>query len=215
MGPKDRRDRERLETREKILAAAREMFAGEGFDAVTMRAIADRIEYTPTALYHHFPSKQALLTEICECDFARLASHFQGAATPDPIDRLRAAGEAYLRFAEEYPSQYRFLFMTVLPPMAHGERFVEEHMNDPERDAYAFLRQACADAIAQSRFRPQFDDADQVAQILWGSIHGMISLRMTKHRPAEGTPEFIPWRNLRESVTRLIDALLHGMLRQT
>ena len=67
--------------------------AEEGFEAVTMRAIADRIEYTPTALYHHFPSKQALLNELCQSDFAGLASHMQGAAVPDPIERLRAVGE--------------------------------------------------------------------------------------------------------------------------
>src|SRR5882757_1944063 len=136
MGTKERRERERLDTRERILAAARDMFASDGYEAVTMRAIADRIEYTPTALYHHFDSKQALLTELCEREFAGLARHFQVAAQKtDPIDRLRAVADAYLAFAENYPSQYRFMFMTVLPPLEPGTGMDEEHLRSPEHNA--------------------------------------------------------------------------------
>ncbi len=209
MGTKERRERERLETREKILAAAREMFAEEGYDAVTMRSIARRIEYTPTALYHHFPSKQALLTELSERDFEGLARHFQSAAAmADPIERLRAVGDAYLRFAEQYPSQYRFMFMTVLPPFEHTPG-CEHDMLDPERNAYLFLRQACVDAISSRRLRPEFDDPDMVAQILWGSVHGLISLRMTKAHA-----DFVPWKELRATAMNGIEMLLRGMLRQ-
>src|SRR5512144_2512337 len=97
MGTKERRERERHDTRELILSAAREMFASEGFEAVTMRAIADRIEYTPTALYHHFPSKQALVAELCERDFMTLAKIFYSAAEiADPVERMYAIGRTYL-----------------------------------------------------------------------------------------------------------------------
>ncbi|HEY8369587.1 MAG TPA: helix-turn-helix domain-containing protein, partial [Thermodesulfobacteriota bacterium] len=61
MGTIERRERERAATRAKILDAARELFVSEGYDAVTMRRIADRIEYTAAALYRHFPDKRALL----------------------------------------------------------------------------------------------------------------------------------------------------------
>src|SRR5262245_37024994 len=123
MGTKERRIRERQETREMILDAAREMFAEEGFEAVTMRAIAARIEYTPTAIYHHFENKQALLSELCQRDFANLASHFKGSATTiDSVERILAVGEAYLRFSEQYPAQYRFLFMTALPHVEYPEQ---------------------------------------------------------------------------------------------
>src|SRR5262249_9451579 len=151
-----------------ILAAARDMFAEDGYEAVTMRAIAERVEYTPTALYHHFPSKQALLTELCERDFEGLAKHFQGAKAPtDPVERLRAVGEAYVGFAEQYPSQYRFMFMTFLPEVEHAAGYVESSRDNPQRNAYAFLRGACAEAIANGRLRPEYDDPDQVAQMLW------------------------------------------------
>jgi len=209
MGTKERRERERTETRERILNAARDMFADDGYDAVTMRAIADRIEYTPTAIYHHFANKQALLTELCEQDFGELARHFVGkAVAADPIERLRAVGEAYLQFAEQYPSQYRFMFMTVLPSDPESRTHAIAERDNPEVNAYAFLRTACADAIAQKLFRPEFDDPDAIAQMLWGMIHGLISLRATKLHS-----DIVPWRDLRTSAHQATEVLLRGMLR--
>ncbi|HEY6844272.1 MAG TPA: helix-turn-helix domain-containing protein, partial [Thermoanaerobaculia bacterium] len=72
MGTKERREREREEVRTLILDTAREMFATEGYEAVTMRRIADRIEYSPTAIYLHFQDKRDLVFQVCEETFARL-----------------------------------------------------------------------------------------------------------------------------------------------
>jgi AcrR family transcriptional regulator len=210
MGTKERRTRERLETRDMILEAAREMFAEEGYDAVTMRAIAERIEYTPTAIYHHFPSKQALLTELCDCDFAGLAKLFQTHATPaDPVERLRAVGAAYLSFAEQYPSQYRFMFMTMMPELELHTETMAAAAEKPDHNAYLFLRTACSEAIEQKRFRPEITDPDQVAQMLWSLVHGLVSLRMTKQHD-----KFIPWKDLHATAMLAMDLLLRGMLRE-
>lgn len=54
MGIKERRERERVDTREKILEAARELFIQKGYDGVSMRKVADKVEYSPTAIYVHF-----------------------------------------------------------------------------------------------------------------------------------------------------------------
>ena len=78
MGVKERRDRAKLQTREKILAAARELFIAEGYDGVSMRRIADKIEYSPTAIYIHFADKDQLFREICHEDFRRLAPSLIG-----------------------------------------------------------------------------------------------------------------------------------------
>ena len=209
MGTKERRERERVETRDRIIDAAREMFASDGVEAVTMRAIADRIEYTPTALYHHFPNKQALLTELCERDFESLARRFQAGAVPkDPVERLYAIGETYLQFAIELPNQYRFMFMTVLPSLEHADGYVEKTRDDPEKNAYMVLRAACAEAIETGRFRDEYKDPDQIAQILWGGIHGLVSLRIAKH-----SQDFVPWKDLRATVRLMMDTLTRGMLR--
>ncbi len=209
MATKDRRARELQETRDKILDAAREMFTEDGFDAVTMRAIANRIEYTPTAIYHHFKNKNALLSEICMLDFQALARHFNASvATSDPVRRILAVGEAYLRFAEKHPSQYRFMFMTVLPPPELDDQYVAEHRGNPEKDAYAFLREACREAIVSGLLRPELTDADELAQVLWGGVHGMISIRIVKNHA-----EWVPWRKLRPTALRAMRVMVRGILR--
>src|SRR6476661_2576088 len=100
MGTQERRERERQELRTKILDAARELFATEGYEAVTMRKIAERIEYSPTAIYLHFKDKESVLREICEVDFLSLAQDLlKIGKIADPVERLRATGMAYAEFA--------------------------------------------------------------------------------------------------------------------
>src|ERR1700743_408836 len=99
MGTKERRERERAEVREKILEAARALFVSEGYEAVTMRKIAERIEYSPTAIYLHFKDKETVLRELCDTDFLALAKKFERIGRiADPIERLRKAAQAYTGF---------------------------------------------------------------------------------------------------------------------
>ena len=108
MGTIERRERERSETREKILSAARELFAREGYEAVSMRKIAEAIEYSPTAIYVHFKDKRALMDELCRVDFGAMAKDFQYARNvADPIERLRVLGEGYVQFAVQRPNHFR------------------------------------------------------------------------------------------------------------
>src|SRR5690349_21646483 len=116
MGVKERREREKADVRERILDAAREMFARDGFESVTMRAIANAIEYSPPVIYAHFADKHALIQELCYRDFRTLAQAFgKVGRVEDPVEWLRGIGEAYVDFALEHPSQYRFMFMTPKP----------------------------------------------------------------------------------------------------
>src|SRR5512145_1892097 len=99
MGISERRERERDEVRRKILDAARELFATEGYERVTMRRIADVIEYSPTTIYNHFEDKVALVDALCEEDFACLLSAMSRAELPrDPVEAIRQLGLAYARF---------------------------------------------------------------------------------------------------------------------
>lgn len=202
MGTKERRERERAETREKILDAAREMFATRGVEATTMRAIAERIEYTPTAIYHHFKDKDELILEICHADFARLGRQFSSMERiDDPIERLRRIGRAYVEFAIAFPHHYRMMFMTTIPAHEHPEK-------NPEEDAYGFLVATTREGIEKGLFRPELTDAEELAQITWGGVHGLISLHLAKcHDP------WIDWRDLRRTSEKAIDALVRGLTR--
>ena len=202
-----RRQRERSEMRRTILDAAREMFVKNGYEATTMRAIADRIGYTPTAIYHHFRNKEALLIELTTQDFRALAQAFQRLGeVPDPLERLRRTGQAYIEFGLTHPMHYRLMFMTPHPAVKDPKGITQ---GDPSQDAYAFLTQSCAQAIAAGRFRPELKDPQQVAQILWSACHGLVSLRIAKEHD-----DWVEWRDIRETATRMHEALLNGLARQ-
>src|SRR5213596_3812228 len=112
----ERRERERGETRRKILDAARRMFVQQGYEGTTMRAIAAKIGYTPTAIYHHFKDKDALVAELTGLDFRALAQALQETGiVGDPLERLEKIGAAYVEFGLTHPMQYQFLFMTRRP----------------------------------------------------------------------------------------------------
>lgn len=205
MGPRERREREREEVRTRILDAARELFVSEGFDAVTMRRIADRIEYSPTAIYFHFKDKEALLTELCVTDFSSLAMQFARIAKVlDPVERMRRTGHAYAEFAIEHPNHYRLMFMTPHPPlMPDDERL---HRGNPEEDAYAFLRATVVEGIAAGRFRPEYSDPELVSQTVWAGVHGVIALHIAK----ENDP-WIDWTKLKTRVKTMVDVLIDGL----
>ncbi len=208
MGIVERRERERVETRQRILDAARELFVEEGFDGVTMRKVAQKIEYSPTAIYVHFRDKEQLFLELCHADFRRLAETFtQLAQIPYPVERLRKIGHAYMEFGLENPNHYRMMFMTPHPPLADEATEKEMGKGNPEQDAYAFLRQAVEEAIEVGAFRPELTDADLIAQTLWAGVHGVVSLQIAKRED-----DWVPWRKFSQRAKLMLDGLLSGLL---
>lgn len=206
MGTLERRNREREEVRDLILNAARELFVEQGVEAVTMRAIAKRIEYTPTTIYHHFRDKHALLVELCIRDFQALGQAFlKIGRVADPLERLQRIGRAYVEFGIENPSHYRFLFMT--PRIGATEEEIHERMS-PEEDAYMFLLSTVQEAIDAGLLREDLTDAEQVAQMLWSGVHGLVSLRI-----AMGDDDAIEWRDVRATARLMTEATVRGLLR--
>ena len=208
MGPKERRTRVREETKTKILDAAREMFVQDGVESVTMRAIAKQIEYTPTAIYHHFRDKQALIEELCLIDFRALAQAFQRIGRiEDPREQLRRIGLAYVDYGLEHPSHYRFMFMTPKPSMPASSFGISD--GDPGSHAYTALRDTVAKGIAAGGFRDEFTDAEELAQILWAGVHGIVSLHVVKG----GKGDHIDWRDPRETARTMVDVLMRGTMK--
>jgi AcrR family transcriptional regulator len=205
MSAKERREREKAELRAKIMDAARRLFSSEGYEAVSMRRIAEAIEYSPTAIYVHFADKAALLAEICRQDFDSLAHVFGAlAAVADPVERICRIGAAYVEFAVRYPNHYRLMFMTQRPPV-ESEEEIQARRGRPETDAYAFLRAAVDEAIAQGRVRPGVSgDADLFTQTLWAGVHGVASLEITHN-----CDKWLALRPLNER-TRLMVAVTTG-----
>ena len=193
----------------QILDAASRCFGKKGFAGTTVQEIADEAGLTKSMIHYYFENKQALVTELCHSDFESLARHFLKAASiADPVERVCRVGEAYLEFAAAYPNHYRFMFLTPLPEVHHTEEFLAATRDNPEKDAYAFFRRVCAEAIATGKLRPELTDADEMAQILWGSMHGLISIHIMK------SDHWVPLRDLLSTARRAMDILFRGMLRQ-
>ena len=198
MGIPERREREKKELRQKILNAARELLVKKGYEAVTMREIAKRIEYSATALYKHFADKDALVRELCREDFAAFAQYFlqQVASSGDPRERMARAALSYLDFAEQYPGQYRLMFMTELPPTPPeaGER------EDPARNAYVFFRGLVDELLRGGYLRDELTDVDLVAQTAWAGVHGAAALDLI-------VPKSEQWLDFRPRRERFAAAL--------
>jgi AcrR family transcriptional regulator len=209
MGVKERRQREKSETRDKILDAARELFITEGYDGVSMRKVAEKIEYSPTAIYVHFTDKEDLFHELCHQDFARLSEVFRSSAMPfDPVERLKQIGRNYVGFGLQYPNHYKLMFMTPHPPASLNEEDEEIRAN-PEVNAYAFLKLTVQQAIEAGRFREELQDPELLSQTLWAAVHGVISLNIAK-----GNDQWVEWRPMQERSELMLDATLRGFLKE-
>lgn len=203
MGTRERREREKTELREKILDAARTLFATEGVEATTMRRIAKAIEYSPTALYLYFPDKETLLRELCTRDFTQLADRFLALLeVDDPVARLSAVGKVYAQFALEHPNAFRLLFMQ---PSAIRDDVSE---GDPATAAHQFLLstvQACIDA---KRLKAKHKDAELVAQTVWAGIHGVVALHLTVGGCGQHD-----WRPIQQRIDAMIALLVDAIVR--
>lgn len=207
MGSNERREREKKELRRRILDTARELFVNEGYDAISMRKIAQKIEYSPTAIYLHFKDKEALFAELCSGDFLKLAQTLSSISEiKDPVERLRRTGRMYLDFALEYPNHYRLMFMAPHPPHEVPDRL---RKGNPEEDAYAFLKAAVESTLKAGRFRPELKDAELIAQTLWAGVHGVASLQIAKRNDP-----WVDWRPITSRADLMLECLLRGMYRQ-
>ena len=194
MGITERKERQRAELREQILTAARRIVLDEGFDGLTMRKIADAIEYSPATIYLYFESREAIGQQLCAEAFEHLVSYMgPAAATPDPADRLKAIGRSYARFGLENPKEYKLLFMTDVAFMEALFADAGKGPDDPGERAFQFVVDAviaCRDCGIIAA-----EDPEMVAELLWTSVHGVVSLALTCHR-ALATP-----------VEQLVDAM--------
>ena len=209
MGSQERREREKQELREKILDAARVLFATEGVEATTMRRIAERIEYSPTAIYLHFPDKNALIHEMCVTDFGHLASKFQNLSRErDPFKRLRLAGQAYSDFAEEFPYSFKLMFLN--KPVAEDPNPKDFGFGNPDTDAYAFLLAIIQECIEAKRLKPEHKDAELVAQTVWAALHGVVALHLVLEHKDGPTK----WRPIQKRIKAMLDLVIDGIERR-
>ena len=112
MGSKERQDRERQAVTASILSAARDLFVAEGYQSVSIRKIAERIEYSPAAIYSYFASKDDIFLTLAEEGFHRLDAKVRGAMkTGDPLENVRGCWWAFYQFSQDEPAYFELMFV--------------------------------------------------------------------------------------------------------
>lgn len=205
MGIAERRERERGELRDKIVEAARDIVAEDGLDAISMRAIGERIEYSPGTIYLHFRDKDELLREIVTVAnklLAKTAREELAKLSPDaePLDQYRAMGRAYARFALDHTAFFRALFR--LPAVASMEcpEPTGEDAVMAEENVVASIQRA----VDSGDIR--VPDARRASMIGWALIHGLTSLYISGQF-GEDVASRADFEALTEEA---MDALRHG-----
>jgi AcrR family transcriptional regulator len=176
LGVKERQGRDREAVARAILDAAREMFVAHGYQEVSIRKIADRIEYSPAAIYSYFPSKDDIFFALAEEGFRLLFSYGQGferLTSADPADTLRAMFWRYYEFSKEHPEYFALMFLDRSVPRIrdHWERF--GFVGEMKHDMVLRIRQAIDAGACPADTPPH-----TVFRLLLTAAHGAAALRL-------------------------------------
>ncbi|PPK67167.1 TetR/AcrR family transcriptional regulator [Actinokineospora auranticolor] len=181
----ERRERDRAHRHRLIITAARELAEAEGWDAVTTRRLAERVEYSQPVLYSHFDGKDAIVGAVALDGFGELATHLrdarQGAA--EPGSALRAVCGAYLDFATARPALYQAMF--TLPT---DLKFASADTPPPLR--------ACFDEFVAC-YRADNERRELHAEVVWSALHGMAVLSASGRIPPSWREERLDFLDAR------------------
>lgn len=185
--------------RAQILDVAEKLLLESGSqDNVSIRAIADRCEVTPPAIYLHFADKDALFLEVCSRRFRELDAWIEeaGREATDPLDELRVRGMAYVNFGLEHPEAYRLLMMS------RREGRIDDPGMEAGRDAFMHMVESVDRAVKAGVLGDT--EPYQASLVLWAGIHGLTSLIIS-------FPNF-EWGDKQALVQQMLDVLIEGVL---
>lgn len=170
-------DREAV--RERLCQMATRLFVEHGETGFSMRALAADAGCSPMAAYRYFETKEDLLAAVRARAYRRLADTLESVSDGERR-KARDIGEAYVRFADENPAEYRLMF----------------DLSQPDDARYPELTEAAARArwCMNKYVREMVDagvlagDPEVLGYVFWATIHGLIVLKLAGRLP--GTPDF-------------------------
>ncbi|HEX5323217.1 MAG TPA: TetR/AcrR family transcriptional regulator [Capsulimonadaceae bacterium] len=199
----EKRAREKQDLKRVILDAARELFATENYKSVSIRRIAEKIDYSPGSIYLYFKDKDEILDSLAEEGFRLLGDRLGSIKKTDSLDKLREVARAYLDFAIGQPHYYRIMFEL-------GDSFQEtpssEHQarQTQNQRAYEIIRNAVRDGVSAGDLSSQIDEAF-ATHILWAQMHGIASLALA------GRLGLLPKEDHQAFFDAAIDSVLCGI----
>jgi AcrR family transcriptional regulator len=196
----ERKERHKESLRQEILDASRKILLAEGYAYLSMRRIAERIEYSPTTIYIYFKNKDDILYHLCvetlERQFEVISA--AGVDQPSPFLRLRAALRAYVDFGLSEPDRYKITYIEDLSRYVSTASILEQ--GSVADKLIELMCHRVKDALVESGCER---DVDSVFQALWAHCHGMVSLLI-------GHPDF-PWTEREKLIETGLDLSLAGL----
>lgn len=201
MGVKERKARQKKFLRQEILDAASELFVRDGYENVSMRRIADKIEYSPTTIYLYFKDKAELLDQVCRETFSRLVVRLSKIMEQqtDPVERLKRGLVAYIEFGLQNPHHYRATFMMPFPEGFDEKKYHQQ--GSPGMQAFAFLTRGVTDCVKAGKMPPM--NVELASQTLWAGIHGITALLITH--------DSFPWVGREKVIHSTVQTLVAGL----
>ncbi|MCW5911790.1 MAG: TetR/AcrR family transcriptional regulator [Cyclobacteriaceae bacterium] len=177
MGVAERKERHKEDLKREILDAAKVLFAEKGLEATSIRAIAEKIEYSPATIYLYYKDKNEIVHALHREGFKLLVDYFQVLNhISHPFERLKGMGRAYIQFALQNPDTYKLLF-NMEEPLEHVANCFEEW--DEGDRAFDILLQTVKECQSIGYF-PGFA-TEQMSFMIWSMMHGLCMLRITGH----------------------------------
>jgi AcrR family transcriptional regulator len=174
MSVRERRDREREARRQAILDAARDLFVADGYEHVSIRKIAERIEYSPAGIYRYFTGKADIFFALAETGFRQFHRAMKSAARGgNPLETLKRRVWQYYRFSKAQPEYFALMFV---------DRSVPRISRDWER--FAFMRETREETAGlvtrciEAGLLPSDTDPDAAFHILATAMHGAAVIRL-------------------------------------
>lgn len=171
MGTKERKARQKTEMRDAILSAALKLFSDKGFENVTMRNVADEIEYSVGTIYLYFSDKDEIFYELHKMGFDEFYKRQLAVQNiKDPLSRLTEHGLSYIQFALDQPHYYDLMFISRTPGKFINQQ--DEWISGTR--TYDLLKLNISQAKDAGYFKKT--DVEVAAFSLWSFVHGISSL---------------------------------------
>ncbi|MBS1602834.1 MAG: TetR/AcrR family transcriptional regulator [Bacteroidetes bacterium] len=193
MGIQERKEKQKLEIRKLILDASMQLFVEEGFSNVTIRRIAEIIEYSPTTIYLYFKDKDEIFYALHDIGFQKMQELNKDLVTiNNPLLRLHKMGENYLEFGMSNPEFYNLMFVQEEPMKKITELGCDWNEGDA---AISRLKETVTECMEKGYIGK--GDAHLVSLSMWSFVHGLVSLAIS-----ERMEKFVPQKEMVMSVMK-------------
>jgi AcrR family transcriptional regulator len=195
-----RREQQKESLRRVILDAAGELFLEQGYEGFSMRRVAERIGYSATTIYRYYEDKDDLLLAVVNEGFSEFARQLTEAAenVSNPLKRLEALGQAYIRFGLDNPVYYQMMFMQRADLIFESRK----EQTKPMIDSFGAL-QTSVRAAMDAGFLKR-GDVETYSHVIWSVVHGVTALALAN--PKRFTPEVVE-KNSRLALRMIFNGL--------